>query len=476
MTFVRILLALAVAGATASTARAASIDCGSAIGIPGGKATVEVRLTAGDGEVVAGTQNDLQFDDSLLGITPSDCRINPEIGPGSEAAKSLATNVLVGPPTVRNIIVATADQNPIPDGLLYTCTFTVAADAPLGSIELANTKLIASDADGQPLPATGTSCALTIAEATPTETPVSTGTPTVTPTATPPCTNDAECPSGEVCVDGTCVTPTPTPPGFCTDDTDCQPGESCVDNRCVTPTPTPPGFCTDDTDCQPGESCIDNRCVTPTPTPPGFCTDDTDCQPGRVLRRQPLRHPHPDGHPGRRLHRRCGLSAGRGVCGEPLCDTDADADTGGLLHGQYGLSGGRGVCGEPLCDTDADADAGGFLHGRHGLSGGRRLHRQHLRHPDTGRRWGWRLQLPDRSEHARRRRARCPGLPDAVPVAVAQPALAAPRHRSLNGNLARAGVVPFQCASSPRLGRSRRPARVGKRPAPPGPGNAQVFR
>jgi len=280
MTFVRILLALAVAGATASTARAASIDCGSAIGIPGGKATVDVRLTAGDGEVVAGTQNDLQFDDSLLGITPSDCQINPEIGPGSEAAKSLATNVLVGPPTVRNIIVATADQNPIPDGLLYTCTFTVAADAPLGSIELANTKLIASDADGQPLPATGTSCALTIAEATPTETPVPTGTPTVTPTATPPCTKDSECPSGEVCVDGSCVTPTPTPPGFCTDDTDCQPGESCVDNRCVTPTPTPPGFCTDDTDCQPGESCVDNRCVTPTPVV--ACTDDTDCAPGEV--------------------------------------------------------------------------------------------------------------------------------------------------------------------------------------------------
>jgi MYXO-CTERM domain-containing protein len=284
MTFVRVLLALALAGAAASTVRAASIDCGSAIGIPGGTATVEVRLTAGEGEAVDGLQNDLRFDDSLLSITPSDCRINPEIGPGSQIDKSLATSVLAGPPTLRNIVIATDNHNPIPDGLLYRCSFSVAAGAPPGAIELENTKLIASDADGNTFPVTGTNCALTIAEPTPTDTPSPIDTPTITPTPTPACTDDSDCPSGEVCVDGDCVTPTPTPTAFCTDDSDCPSGEVCVDNRCVTPTPTPPGFCTDDSDCPSGEVCVDNRCVTPTPTrtPVGECTDDTDCAPGEV--------------------------------------------------------------------------------------------------------------------------------------------------------------------------------------------------
>ena len=67
-----------------------------------------------------------------------------------------------------------------------------------------------------------------------------------------------------------CVTPTPTktPIGFCTDNEDCPVGQVCVNNHCVTPTPTPTpiGFCTGNEDCPNGEVCINNMCVTVTPT------------------------------------------------------------------------------------------------------------------------------------------------------------------------------------------------------------------
>jgi Cys-rich repeat protein len=59
---------------------------------------------------------------------------------------------------------------------------------------------------------------------------------------TPPveCSVDADCPAGQVCVNGVCVTPPPPPPPVtCSVDADCPAGQVCVGGVCV-PAPTPP--------------------------------------------------------------------------------------------------------------------------------------------------------------------------------------------------------------------------------------------
>lgn len=243
----------------AASAPGAIIRCVPATGEIGGRAAVTVALQLEGEDVVAGTQNDLEFDPDVFDLEPEDCAIDPAIGPGTSADKDLSTSVLGGPPRVRNIVVALDNNNPIPSGALYTCNFAVSADATPGTYTLVNSRARASNPLGQTVPVTADDCAVSLREAP-------------TPTPAPECTEDDDCPSGQVCVNEECVTATPTvtatPIGFCTDNDDCPPGQVCVDNRCVTvtPTPTPPGFCTDNDDCPPGQVCVNNRCVTPTPT------------------------------------------------------------------------------------------------------------------------------------------------------------------------------------------------------------------
>ncbi len=260
----------------AAAARAAVIACGDITADQGGTATVEISLEVEGDEVVAGTQNDLEFDPAVFSIATADCTINPAIGPDTDADKTLSTSLPPGePPRVRNLVVALANTNPIPTGALYTCAFHVADDAPLGEHTLSNVNVRASNPDGMVVPTTAGDCHITVREAP-------------TPTPTPRCQNDDDCPDGEVCVDGTCVaaTPTKTPIGFCNDNEDCPTGEVCVNHMCVTPTPTktPIGFCTDNNDCPVGQVCVNNHCVTvtPTPTPIGFCTSNDDCPDGQV--------------------------------------------------------------------------------------------------------------------------------------------------------------------------------------------------
>lgn len=256
--------------------RAAVVACGDIEAPQGGTATVTIELQLEGEEVVAGVQNDLEFDPAVFSIAPSDCAINPAIGPDTAADKRLNTSLPPdGATRVRNLVVALDNVNPIPSGALYTCTFHVAAEAPLGEQTLANVNVRASDPAGDVVPTTAGNCTIVVREAP-------------TPTPTPQCENDDDCPSGEVCVDGSCVTATPTntPVGFCRNDQDCPEGQVCVDNRCVTPTPTqtPIGYCTSDDDCPEGQVCVDNMCVnaTPTPTPIGYCTGNEDCPEGQV--------------------------------------------------------------------------------------------------------------------------------------------------------------------------------------------------
>ena len=253
-----IVVALLACVGLASTAHAARIACGEVTAQQGGDAVVEVSLEVTGDEQVAGMQNDLTYDPAVFAIQDADCVINPAIGPDSALGKELGTNnALMNPPRLRNLLVSLDNVDPIPSGLLYTCTFRVAADATPGDYVLDNINQRASDPQGVVVPTTASNCKVRVD-------------PAPTPTATPRCRTNEDCPAGEVCVDGECVvaTPTPTPIGFCEDDNDCPAGQVCVNNRCVTPTPTrtPIGYCTDSEDCPAGQVCVNNMCVTPTPT------------------------------------------------------------------------------------------------------------------------------------------------------------------------------------------------------------------
>ncbi len=71
------------------------------------------------------------------------------------------------------------------------------------------------------------------------------------PGTSPGCTSDAECASGESCVNGACQPS--TPPG-CTSDAECASGESCVNGACQPS--TPPSECAVDADCGAGRWCF----------------------------------------------------------------------------------------------------------------------------------------------------------------------------------------------------------------------------
>ena len=83
-----------------------------------------------------------------------------------------------------------------------------------------------------------------------------------------PCTSDATCNTGEICISGTCQAPTYcfTPNGYCYD------GRSCLcdgNNVCTCqwpsyspPPPPPPGSCYSENDCPTGQNCINGSCVS----------------------------------------------------------------------------------------------------------------------------------------------------------------------------------------------------------------------
>ncbi len=67
------------------------------------------------------------------------------------------------------------------------------------------------------------------------------------PNLPPKCSDNTDCPSGYVCVDGYCV------PG-CDDTRDCPAGYTCVDGACIQ-------TCSTDKDCGKGYVCVDGQCV-----------------------------------------------------------------------------------------------------------------------------------------------------------------------------------------------------------------------
>jgi hypothetical protein len=155
---------------------------------------IDVSLFS-DGNAVGGMQNDVIFDNSIINLpSAASCRINPEIGlfpggssclddPSIGACKNLSsvltqcggspqpqgcpagagTNISV----FRGIIAATAapNDNEIPDGVLYTCTFSVVNAAGLPTV-LTNSNIVVSDPLGERIEPVGGSDGLATVAAT----------------------------------------------------------------------------------------------------------------------------------------------------------------------------------------------------------------------------------------------------------------------------------------------------------------------
>ncbi len=143
-----LLAAVMVWAGLSSVAAAVTIDVESAPGMPGATVDIVVQMSVGPNEQVVGMQNEICFDPSVL--TFGACKINPDIGPGSDVDKQLGTN-LIGA-CVRNILVHMQNVNTIPPGFLYECTFRIASNAPSGSSLLQNIKIVVSDAKGNRFP------------------------------------------------------------------------------------------------------------------------------------------------------------------------------------------------------------------------------------------------------------------------------------------------------------------------------------
>ncbi len=192
-----------------------------------GKAIIPVSLFSG-GANVGGMQNDILFDNTIVSLASfSSCQLNPEIGTTPDGCSldpeevTLPCKTLnrrlnrcgtspqpVGCPAnagenisrFRALIASTAVQttNPLPNGLLYTCSFDV-LDADRLPAALINVNAIVASpfgmklspvvavngavTDESPPPASSTP---TVSPTSPsTETPTSSATPTATTTPTP---------------------------------------------------------------------------------------------------------------------------------------------------------------------------------------------------------------------------------------------------------------------------------------------------
>ncbi len=180
-------------------------------------ATIDVST---GGFTVAGTGNDITFDNTVLAINPASCIANPAQG---KAISAGIVNVSGTQSTLRVFIQGPPlDNSPIPDGLLYTCAVDILGGTLPGTYPLFNSNQLAQDPDGLPVsPVAGFDGAVVVsliaATATPSDTPTITPTPSDTPTNTP----------------------TPTPTDTPTDTPTPTPTDTPTHTPTNTPTPTP---------------------------------------------------------------------------------------------------------------------------------------------------------------------------------------------------------------------------------------------
>jgi hypothetical protein len=141
------------------------------------------------GVEVVGVQNDIAFDPAVLsvGLCSPGPAINKQIGFNLIPSDCADTGTCT---TLRVLVFSPINLDPIPDGtLLYFCDVLVQADAPLGRSPLHIERVVAADARGRRLPASGIDGDILVVLPSPTPTPTATATPCDPllgcPTATP---------------------------------------------------------------------------------------------------------------------------------------------------------------------------------------------------------------------------------------------------------------------------------------------------
>jgi hypothetical protein len=145
-----------------------AVDVGSASGSGGDRVSVGTALTGGGGRVVAASA-EIIYDAAQVNVdvksdgTPS-CTVNPRIGAGSAADKTLLLSVTDAGAMQKKLTVGVINlQNAsvISDGDLFTCDFVIAPGAQPGPAVLQNTPGV-SDAQGNDLAVTGASGTITV--------------------------------------------------------------------------------------------------------------------------------------------------------------------------------------------------------------------------------------------------------------------------------------------------------------------------
>jgi YVTN family beta-propeller protein len=129
-----------------ATPQIVHIDVDVVTGAPGGFVRVPVTIrSSGFGTVATG--NDISYRNDLFDLDVNTCTINQSIG------KTLVVSNL--PPgtnpaitTLRVFVQSLQDNAPIPDGALYSCTFSIKASTLPGTYRLTNSSIIAVGSDG----------------------------------------------------------------------------------------------------------------------------------------------------------------------------------------------------------------------------------------------------------------------------------------------------------------------------------------
>ena len=218
---------------------------------------VEARIEAGVDGVYTGYKLVLNYDPQILSVVDQD--------PGSSGTQSKFTDglyALAGPVEDNNY--ATIDGQ---NGIIFL--HATGSEFPLNrsvleikfqAQELGLTELTI---DTTPITGTEISSGGNLVGFNPSSLTINVN---ETGTATS-CSNDGDCPTGEICLDGgICGSP---PPASCNINADCPVGQICRSNQCIDDL-----SCTFDSDCSAGHSCISGACVLT------GCVSSNDCSVG----------------------------------------------------------------------------------------------------------------------------------------------------------------------------------------------------
>ncbi len=148
------------------SARGQTVSVGSASGQPGWVVPVDVSFTAGP-NAVAALSLGVSFDSEAAITKDTDgrpaCTVNPATGKLGYFYFRPDLCEGDGCTSVKGVVIATNNTDPIPSGILYTCDIQIALGAsPGASHALVAYEMEASDALGSAVTATGTDGAVAV--------------------------------------------------------------------------------------------------------------------------------------------------------------------------------------------------------------------------------------------------------------------------------------------------------------------------